>query len=288
MFLPSEKEVNEYLRNGYYVSREELISNEELAYLDEGLDEHYKGKRDRHLPAKLKNYLDWQPGDGDGLRINDYIVYLNNKVSKILENPYIGAIAAELSRTEEIRLFNSSAVYKPSSGDLEKGTVGWHTDFAYWQTCTSTKMLTAWIPLQDCNEKHGSISFIKGSHDWSGGKELEDLQMEKNFICKDIDGLKEKINSLGFSVKVVPIKIKRGQVCFHHCKVFHGSGPNTLPTPRRAVILHLQDRHNSYKDAFDRSGNRIVYNNDLMVQKDENGKPDYSDSFFCPVMYKSM
>ena len=42
----------------------------------------------------------------------------------------------------------------------------WHIDKHYWQTCTSEKMLTAFIPFHDCGEEMGTITMVDGSNNW--------------------------------------------------------------------------------------------------------------------------
>jgi hypothetical protein len=81
--------------------------------------------------------------------------------------------------------------------------------------------------------------------------------------------------------------IPKGHLSFHHCRTYHGSGPNRSDRPRRAISLHLQDGANAYR-AFPLSDGGIVqYNHDALVRRTAGGRPDYADPEFCPVLYRA-
>jgi hypothetical protein len=67
-------------------------------------------------------------------------------------NPLLGAIAARLSGSREIRLWRDQMIFKPTDLTGSKTSIGWHTDRAYWKACSSANMLTAWVPFQNCDE----------------------------------------------------------------------------------------------------------------------------------------
>ena len=41
-----------------------------------------------------------------------------------------------------------------------------HADHAYWGTCSSQRLLTAWIPFHDVDEESGTLAVLDGSHRW--------------------------------------------------------------------------------------------------------------------------
>ena len=79
---------------------------------------------------------------------------------------------------------------------------------------------------------------------------------------------------------------EKGQVSFHHCLTFHGSPSNTSNQPRIAIAFHLQDRDNQYRIHRQKNGNVHVHNNDLVCRKLADGRPDYTDPVFCPVLWE--
>lgn len=283
--LPTTEDIAFYREHGWYISKK-IFSDEEIDELYTASERFYAGERDAQLPAPIKSYLDWTPDKGDSLRLNDYIVIQSQKFRQFSVNPLLGAIAAKLSGTDQIRLFNSSLIYKPSRDTGEDTLVGWHTDRAYWKTCTSDSMLTAWIPLHDCNEQMGTLTVIDGSHLWPNTELIQEMRNSKTFLCDNFERLESQLNKCGMFIKKVPIIIKKGQVSFHHCLTFHGSGLNLSTQPRRALILHLQDQQNQYRVYLNPDGQPYLYNNDLFCRKLANGYPDYSDPLICPVLWQ--
>ncbi len=64
----------------------------------------------RRRPPKLAY---WDPSNGDVQRHNDYVHYEHDGLAKILRKPLIGAVAARLAQADEIRIFQSTLIYKP-------------------------------------------------------------------------------------------------------------------------------------------------------------------------------
>lgn len=197
-------------------------------------------------------------------------------------------MAARIAVTDQIRLWNSTLIYKPPLPEDEGNIVPWHFDRHYWQTCTSERMLTAFIPFHDCNEEIGTITMIDGSHKW---KEIstEDTTT-RHFAERDRSELElmlaENARYNDAQVRKVPMQIPKGHMSFHHCKTYHGSGLNRSGRPRRATSLHLQDRENQWRPFRLSTGELVQYNNDFLVRKDAQGNPDYSDPDFCPVLWQ--
>src|SRR5207244_397372 len=106
---------------------------------------------------------DWTPADGPVQRHNDYIHYRSKEIGRILRKPLLGAVAARLAGTGEIRVFQGTLIYKPPRPEEPTNHVPWHMDRHYWQTCTSERMLTAFIPFHDCDERMGTITMVDGS-----------------------------------------------------------------------------------------------------------------------------
>ena len=80
--------------------------------------------------------------------------------------------------------------------------------------------------------------------------------------------------------------IPKGHMSFHHCRIYHGSGPNRSPRPRRAISFHLQDGENAYRPFPLSTGELVAYNHDDLVRPLPDGSPDYSDPEYCPVVWR--
>ena len=107
----------------------------------------------------------------------------------------MGAIAARLTGSPTIRFFADTLVDKPGRLPENESVVAWHTDRAYWGTCTSDNMLTLWIPFQDCTVEMGPLVYVDGSHLWS------ETEAMRTFRCKNLHELERKfpefLQSLG-------------------------------------------------------------------------------------------
>ncbi|WP_194896241.1 phytanoyl-CoA dioxygenase family protein [Catenulispora pinisilvae] len=286
--LPTEAEVASYLQRGWYLSRK-LFSDDEIDALVEASERFYSGQRDRELPARPRRLADWRPADGDVQRHNDYVHYLSDDIGRILNKPIIGAVAARLAEADEVRIFQSTLIYKPPRPDDRTNVVPWHFDKHYWRTCTSDRMLTAFIPFHDCDVRMGTITMVDGSQLW---KEVgDDASTAQHFAQRDHGDLDRRLaENAEFNnaeVHKMPMTIPKGHMSFHHCRTYHGSGPNLADRPRRAVSLHLQDGDNAYQSFRQPDGTMVEYNHDTVVRRTERGLPDYADPDFCPVLWRA-
>ncbi|HET8658037.1 MAG TPA: phytanoyl-CoA dioxygenase family protein [Micromonosporaceae bacterium] len=286
--LPSEEDVQSYADRGWYLSKK-LFSDDEVDTLVEASERFYAGRVDRPLPAHPAKLAYWTPQDGPVQRHNDYIHYECEEIARILRKPLLGAVAARLAETPEIRIFQSTLIYKPPRPDEPTNVVPWHFDRHYWQSCTSERMLTAFIPMHDCDEKMGTITMVDGSHLW---KEIgANDSTTRHFAERDRNELDELLEENarynGEEVRKIPMTIPKGHVSFHHCRIYHGSGGNRSDRPRRAISFHLQDKENRYRPFRRSDGSLVVYNHDTLVRTAADGMPDYSDPDFCPVIWRS-
>src|SRR5215469_5602555 len=239
--LPTDAEVEHYQAHGWYLTRK-LFSEDEIDALVEPSDDFYGGSRDRSLPKRPPHLAYWEPSHGPVQRHNDYVHYESDAIASILRKPLIGAVAARLARTTQIRVFQATMIYKPPNPAEVTNLVPWHADRHYWQTCTSEKMLTAFIPFHDCGEQMGTITMIDGSHLW---KDIPGDDSTRHFAQRDrseLEGLLHKTAEFnGGEVTTIPMVIPKGHMSFHHCRIYHGSSHNKPTMPRRAISLHMQD-----------------------------------------------
>jgi hypothetical protein len=286
--LPTDDEVAGYRRDGWYLSRK-LLTDDEVDTLTAATERFYAGERDRTLPVRPPRLAYWEPAHGPVQRHNDYIHYESDAVAAILRKPIIGAVAARLARADEIRIFQSTLIYKPPRPDEPSNIVPWHFDKHYWQSSTSEEMLTAFIPLHDCGEEMGTITMVDGSHTWR--ETGTDDSTTRHFADRDRADLERTLRENaafnGAVVSKTPMVIPRGHMSFHHCRTYHGSGPNRSDRPRRAISLHLQDGANAYRAYRLSDGSTVTYNHDVLVRRTADGRPDYADPAFCPVLWRT-
>ncbi|QLY29574.1 phytanoyl-CoA dioxygenase family protein [Nocardia huaxiensis] len=285
--LPTDEDVRFYAEHGWYLSKK-LLTDAQTDELHAASERFYAGERDRELPARPPRLAAWEPEHGAVQRHNDYVHYLHDVFGAILRNPLIGAVAARLAQAEEIRIFQSTLIYKPPVAGEPTNLVPWHFDKHYWATSTSDRMLTAFIPFHDCTVEMGTITMIDGSHRWREFGERDSTTL--HFADRDRSELDEMlaVNAArnGARVRRVPMEIPKGHMSFHHCRTYHGSGANVSAAPRRAVSLHLQDGANAYRPVTLSDGNPVAYNHDAVVRRVD-GRPDYADPRFCPTIWRS-
>ncbi|HEY3871796.1 MAG TPA: phytanoyl-CoA dioxygenase family protein [Actinocrinis sp.] len=286
--LPSDEDVAEYAARGWYLSKK-LFTDDEVDALLAASEEFYAGARSRRLPSHPPTLAYWEPTDGPVQRHHDYVHYESDEIGAILRKPLIGAVAARLAGAGEIRVFQSTLIYKPARPSEQSNLVPWHFDRHYWQTCTSDRMLTAFIPFHDCPPEMGTITMVDGSNTWReiGG----DDSTTKHFAHRSRAELEELLTQNaefnGVQVAKLPMVIPKGHMSFHHCRTYHGSGANVSRRPRRAISLHLQDGENQYRRFLRTDGSTVMYNHDHFVRRTPDGEPDYADPEFCPTIWRA-
>jgi ectoine hydroxylase-related dioxygenase (phytanoyl-CoA dioxygenase family) len=150
---------------------------------------------------------------------------------KIVADPVIAGMARQLLGSEEVVLMEDGAVVKkPVVG----GRLAWHQDYAYWPLA-SPGAVTCWIALDDCGAANGSMQVAVGSH-----KLGEKLPVEfgdgSSFMRAERPGLGEVTTPEAAGLEVAGYSLKAGECGFHHALIWHASGPNTSPNPRRGFI----------------------------------------------------
>jgi hypothetical protein len=286
--LPTDDDVRHYAEHGWYLSRR-LLTDEEVDELAAASERYYAGERDRRLPVRPPRLAYWEPANGEVQRHNDYVHYEHDALGRILRKPLIGAVAARLAEVDSIRVFQSTLIRKPAIAGEPSNAVPWHFDKHYWATSSSDRMLTAFIPFHDCGEEMGTITMVDGSHRWAETG-AED-SMVKHFAERDNTQLERLLvrnaEYNGAEVRKVPMVIPKGHVSFHHCRTYHGSGSNVSGRARNAVSLHLQDGDNAYREHRLSDGTLAAYNHDVLVRRTADGRPDYADPEFCPVIWRN-
>lgn len=277
--LPTEAEIQAYENLGHYVTPFPIIPRQLIVDALYGIERYYAGERDWNLPIS-GGFLDWKPQDKSPLRINDYVSLQCKELNTLCTHSAIAAVAGRLARAEGIRLFHDQLITKMPSESSETA-IGWHVDKAYWRTCTSEKLLTAWIPLGDMDELAGGLSVIPGSH------RFPRLEWMTTFNDKNLKALESRIEAEGISMKPVAPSVPLGHVSFHSGGTIHGSYPNHGKRSRVAITIHFQDLDNQYKPVLNASGRQILHVNDLLCRRNAHGFPDYSDPEICPTLWRA-
>lgn len=277
LLLPNDADVASYRQHGWYRSKR-VLPDALLDFALTGIQRHFSGERDWILPP-TSGFSDWKPGDGNTVRNAEVVALQNAQIRALALHPILGAIAARLTGSPAIRYFADTLVDKPGMLPENESVVGWHTDLAYWGTCTSDSLLTMWIPFQDCTVEMGPLLYVDGSHLWSGTDDL------RAFRCKDLHELERKFPDRAPIAKI-PMTLRRGELSAHHCRLIHGSGPNTSETPRLALAVHLQDAGNRYRLYRNAKGIPWHIFLDDLARPGKDGFPDYTDPKVFPTLWQ--
>jgi ectoine hydroxylase-related dioxygenase (phytanoyl-CoA dioxygenase family) len=174
-----------------------------------------------------------QPSDHD-LRKIDNAWWADPDLAALATDPRLGAIAAALLDAASVRLWQDQLLYKPPGGPAET-TIGWHQDWASWDTVAShAAYVTAWVAFDDVDDENGAMQMIPTSHTWGL------VPNGSNFFATDREA---QLDALGDRDVPTPVSMvmRAGQVSFHHPLTFHGSGPNTSSRLRRSLAVHFVD-----------------------------------------------
>ena len=276
--LPTDNEVALYRERGYHVSGK-VLPDEVIDEATRGAERHFAGERDFPLPVR-DGFGDWKPGDPETIRNSEFVALQNTQIRALVLQPIIGAIAARLAGTDTIRLWDDQLVWKPPSlGAGDGPVVGWHTDRAYWMTCTSEEMLTAWIPFHDCPKEMGPVIYIEGSHRWP------ETEAMRTFNTQNLEELERRFIGEAASTLKRVISLRKGQMSFHNSRLIHGSDVNRGTFARLSLALHMQDGSNRWRRYENEQGAAWELTNDRLARKDPNGIPDYTDPSVFPVMW---
>jgi ectoine hydroxylase-related dioxygenase (phytanoyl-CoA dioxygenase family) len=221
---------------------------------------------------------------GATLLNNEFVTLQKKQLQELGFNKLIVATAAKLARTHEIRLFADSLINKKPRNTSTKNIVGWHSDKAYWPTCSSDQMLTAWIPLQDIMPNMGTLTHINESNMWKNEQKIKQFF---SFNNQDLGALETFLKEKKPDHIKSPMLIKQGQVTFHNCHTIHSSSPNLSAKERIVLAIHFQDGHNKYHKAFRENGELIQISYDHMCSTDGDGNPDYRDPNLFPSLWRA-
>lgn len=271
--LPSKEDVQFYEENGFWRSKK-ILSDD---FLERARNATYRVWAAEFETGKEPWGGAWRLDKNlTAIRKMDQSHWANDTLRELATNETIGAIAARLARTKEVRLWHDQLLYKPGSGPNAVnagGNVGWHQDRNYWQ-CTTDNLLTAWVAFDDVTMENGCMQAVPGSHKWG--------LLQGNFFEQDLDTLQRRIEEkTGKPFKTVPLTLKAGEVSFHHCLTIHGSGPNVTTKPRRSLVLHLMpaDAHYVADSPNDEHMNAIL----LKQRGGKNG--DLFEGDLWPTLY---
>lgn len=148
-------------------------------------------------------------------------------VRELVSSRRLAAIAAGLLGVDGVRLYHDQALYKEAGG----GHTPWHADQYYWPLATD-RCVTVWIPLQETPPEMGPLSFARGSHRFSFGRDLPISDESET-------AMQAALAEQNFPLVQEPFAL--GDVSYHLGWTFHRAAPNESATPRRVMTVIYVD-----------------------------------------------
>ena len=266
--IVTEAVIAEYWERGWWVAPK-LFDDDEVARLVAAHDRLWSGQDDYAIPSLYGVIL----GDPASPVIRQQVsaFWRNAEMRRAILAPVIGKIGARLMGAKSARLWHDQALYKPGTAGKEvtnAGNVGWHQDYGFWHSCSTTNFCSSWVALQDTNETNGTMRMVVGSHKWGV---IDGSGNDK----KDMESYAERFKRLaGGEWREEPVLLKAGEVSFHHGLTFHGSGPNLTDKPRLCVISHMMPG-----DTYYRAGHPLHPNLAMLGPKYYDGQSFATDNF---------
>lgn len=221
---PMTDEHVSFFRENGYVRCDDVLDEEELAFLREGLDHALQERKGfvRDLAAA---------GAAEGEMKRDLILQMLNlwenypEIKAYIFGGRIGRMAQRLAGGGSIRLYHDQALVKEPGPSAPSP---WHQDQPYWPS-KEPGMFSCWMALDDVTIERGCMQFIPGSHHWGefapisfggDGPQAQDLLSEEQKAAW----------------KPVPVEMSAGSCTFHHGLTFHYTNANTTDQRRRALV----------------------------------------------------
>ena len=282
-YLPSAECINFFQRNGWFAT-DLILPIDIIDKARESALRFYKGDIDFPLQCN-EGIANDNASRESAIRNNEFSTKQMEQIKSLGLNERVVEIAGTLLQTKSIRLFSDSLICKKPQLRNSPGNVGWHTDKAYWPTCSSDQLITAWIPMQDVTVEMGPLCILESSHLWEQNQELRSYF---GFNKTDLHSFEEYMMVNKLTLKKRMMTLKAGQVSFHHANTIHCSEPNKSDIDRLSLSVHFQGLENNYAPAFDQHGKLIEISYDKLCRKDQSGYPDYSDEEWFPLLWSKV
>ncbi|MDP6750328.1 MAG: phytanoyl-CoA dioxygenase family protein [Candidatus Poribacteria bacterium] len=126
----------------------------------------------------------------------------------------------------ETLILRHSHFFAKLPGDGKR--VSWHQDASYWPL-TPSKVVSAWLAIDDTDVENGAMQVIPGSHKNAQVAFEKSSKTENNVLNQTVHHPEKYGND------PVSITLKAGQMSLHSDWILHGSEPN-MSTRRRCGL----------------------------------------------------
>ncbi|MCS7224510.1 MAG: phytanoyl-CoA dioxygenase family protein [Armatimonadetes bacterium] len=213
----TQEEIEFYRENGFVIIRD-FLTPEELEEWREAVMEAVEERGSRRFP--------WLDKDSEGYyarvfkqRVN--LWQTNDRVKKLMLDPRLGKMAADLAGVDGIRIWHDQALIKEPWAN----PTSWHLDLPYW-SFDSRDAISIWVALDDATLENGCLFFLPGTH--------KTARLDNVGIGPNMADLFE-IYPEWKNIEPVAAPMKAGSCSFHNGLVAHAANANMTPRYRRAM-----------------------------------------------------
>ncbi|GAB3423557.1 phytanoyl-CoA dioxygenase family protein [Niabella aquatica] len=153
-------------------------------------------------------------------------------VKKLMLDPRLGKMAAELAEVDGIRIWHDQALVKRPWAN----PTSWHLDTPFW-SFSDRRALSIWVALDDATAENGCLYFIPRS--------FKETTFENKGIGKNMDGIFSVYPQFS-KTPSFSAKMKAGSCSFHNGLTIHGAGANMTNGYRRAMTCAYMPDGNVY------------------------------------------
>lgn len=140
---------------------------------------------------------------------------------KLMDDPRLGKMAADLAGVEGIRIWHDQALNKPPFGN----PTAWHLDNPFW-SFTSPDAISIWVALDDATLENGCLYYLPGTHLMARHEPTPIGANQRDLF---------KLYPEWLEIVSVAAPCSAGSAVFHNGLVAHGAGANMTNRPRRAM-----------------------------------------------------
>src|SRR6476660_10151143 len=218
-FQLTEKQVNDYERDGYVIVKDFLKKDEvdklyRIATGDDTLQKHAFDLNDQ-TGKKTKLTLWYTPGN-DAYGLLTRSKRMVDSADRLMEGE------------SRVCHFHSKLMQKePKVG----GAWEWHQDYGYWyknEFLLPDQMMSVMVAITDANKNNGCLQVIKGSHKMG--------RIEHGFAGEQVGASQHYVDLALKTMELVYVEIKAGDALFFHSNILHRSEANTSDTARWSLI----------------------------------------------------
>jgi len=223
----SKQQIESYRENGFLII-EDFLSPPELETwrlnVQEAVDQRLaeaKEKLNQVIGSDLTNQGDPEDFYAQVFTQVMKLADTHAGMRKLLFDPNLGRMIAELAGVDGIRIWHDQALFKMPYGN----PTPWHLDTPYWGF-SSRDAVSIWIALDDATIENGCMWYVPGSYKTAT---FANSSFAKNMA--DLFKIYPDWKKLGS----VPAPIKAGSAAIHNGICAHAAGANMTNGSRRAM-----------------------------------------------------